>query len=55
MQTRAQLELFVEHVITHADKNVEIIVEEERKNFDKDLEEKFANKMNYLWSQKNDK
>lgn len=45
----------MEHIITRADKNVEIIVEEERKSFDKDLEERFANKMNYLWSQKNDK
>lgn len=52
LQSRAQLELFVEHVITHADHNVQIIVEEERKSFEDDLAERFAQHMNNLWSQK---
>jgi hypothetical protein len=42
----------VEHVIKHADLNVEIIVEEERKSFDEDLEAKFAQHMSNLWGQK---
>ena len=36
LQTRSQLEEFVEHILTHADQNVQIIVEEERKSLDED-------------------
>jgi hypothetical protein len=46
----------VEHVITHADQNVELIVEEERKSFDEDqLQERFALHMSSLWQQNNPK
>jgi hypothetical protein len=44
----------MEYVITHADPNVELIVEEERKSIDEDqIHERFSLHLNSIWMQNN--